>query len=89
MEEDMVIYPTCMMTRLRITQKPRGKAKVRGVLLRWMQRAAQRKGRFINEPSLKFEGEYDVALRQQYILVWVDTVPDTSPGFLRTTDVPA
>ncbi len=83
----MTIPVTPMLSRLRIAPKERDVQRVQRTMLRWMQRAAHRVGRFINEPSLTLECEYDIAQRRVFLYTCVDTVPDASPEFLRYSKI--
>ena len=83
MAKNIVVTPTTMTSRLRVSDKRRDSVKVRRVLLRWMQRAAERCGRFINEPSLDVQLDRDPSLRQSFLYVWADSITNTAPEFLR------
>ena len=53
------------------------------IVTRWLERAARRKGRHINVPSVTLTTDRDPALRKTHLYAWADSFPDTMPEWLR------
>ena len=83
----VTVYPAPMLSRLCISMKERDTKRVRITMLRWMQRAARRLHRFVNEPSLVLETEYDPLRRQMFLYTYANSVTDSAPEFLRRAKV--
>ena len=83
----MTVTPVPMLSRLQVSGKEREAKRVRRTMLRWMQRAAVRLDRFINEPSLMLETEYEPDRRRTFLYTRVDSIPDTAPEFLRRAKI--
>ena len=82
----MTVIPTLMLSRLRLSRN-RNMRVVRRTMMRWMQRAAGRVDRFINEPSLVVETEWDPPSRCLLLYTHADSVTDRAPEFLRRAEV--
>lgn len=81
----MEITPTEERVRLRL-RRERGDAKhITDVVGRWLERAASRKGRHINMPSLALRFDDDPVKREGVVFAYADSFPDTLPDWLRTT----
>ncbi len=87
----MTVTRTPALSKLRTSRmrKSRDTKKVWRTLLCWMQRAAQRRGRFISEPSLVLEFEYDPMHRVWFLYAHAYSVTDNAPEFLRRAKVDA
>ena len=77
------ITPTEERARLWIKNGRRHDNMV-GSMARWLERAARRKGRHINEPSVVIEVYYDPPARLTFLYASADSFPDTLPSWLRT-----
>ncbi|KKN19515.1 hypothetical protein LCGC14_0945020 [marine sediment metagenome] len=73
------IEPIEIGTQLKVRDGRVVDDKAKGVMLRWLDRYARRKGRFSNRPSLHVQTERDIDTRQTFLQAFVDTVSDTSP----------
>ena len=85
------ITPTEERVRLRVdlrrtSRKTRLRRlrECRDVMTRWLERAAHRKGRHINEPSVTLSYDRDPSVRQTYLYAVADSFPETLPDWLRT-----
>lgn len=84
----ITITPIEMAIRLRIDPaRERDPGVVKSIVLRWLERAARRQGRFLNEPSLMLHVEREAAIRQTFLYAFADSVPESMPDWLRTTIV--
>lgn len=75
--------------RCRLRAKDTGEGRrdwnhLKGVVTRWLERAAAKKGRHINEPSVYVELDRDPSQRQTFLYAFADSFPDTMPEWLRT-----
>ena len=78
----MTITPTEERVHLRVRDGRRPSALA--TMTRWLERAARRKGRHINVPSVTLTTDRDPALRKTHLYAWADSFPDTMPEWLRT-----
>lgn len=86
----VTITPTEERVRLRLRdthQRGRTAGHVRNVVIRWLERMAIRKGRYINRPSVTLETLYEPALRETHLYAYADSFPGTMPDWLRTTKI--
>lgn len=77
------ITPTEERVRLRIKNDRIDSLHIQGVVTRWLERAARRKERHINEPSVNLQVARDVSLCQTFLYAYADSFPDTMPDWLR------
>ena len=81
------ITPTEERDRLWIKDGRSDSTRMRAVVTRWLERAARRQGRHINEPSVTLATDRDPSLRKTFLYASADSFPDTLPEWLRTTVV--
>ena len=77
------IVPTEVGVRFRIKERS-DLDHMRTVATRWLERGVARRGRHINEPSVRMRMEHDASLRRTYLCASADSFPDTLPDWLRT-----
>jgi hypothetical protein len=82
----VTITPTEERARLRIKDGRLDSAHIRGVVTRWLERAARKQGRHINEPSVTLSVDREVILGRTFLYVYADSFPDTLPDWLRTVE---
>ena len=70
-----------------VRQRQRNPAHTRDVVIRWLEREATRKGRHINEPSMRLETDRDPTRRLTFLFAYAYSFPDTLPDWLRTTKI--
>lgn len=84
--DEITIAPTEEKVLLRVRNDRRDEDN-RGVITRWLERMACRKGRHINEPSVVVETDYVPEYRKTFLYAFADSFPATMPDWLRTTKV--
>lgn len=57
---------------------------MRVIVTRWLERGVAKRGRHINERSVRLETMRDPALRQTFLYASAQSFPDTLPDWLRT-----
>ena len=80
------ITPTEEATRLWIKERS-DVDHMRDIMTRWLERAAARKGRHINEPSVRLYVDRHAEWYETYLYASADSFPDTLPDWLRTTPI--
>ena len=80
---EVTIVPTEEYARLRVREDRTHPTLARDVVVRWLERAARRKGRHINVPSVVMLVDCDPARRQTFLYAWADSFPYSLPDWLR------
>ncbi len=88
--KQVTITPTEERVHLRLSdvrQRQRSPDHILNVVMRWLERSAIRKGRHINEPSMRLETDRDPTRRLTFLFAYADSFPDTMPNWLQTTKI--
>lgn len=82
----ITVTPTEERTRLQV-HTCNDIARAQRVVTRWLERAARKQKRHINEPSVRVVVEADPSLRQTFLYGAADSFPDNLPEWLRTVRI--
>ena len=88
-DKQITITPTEEHIYLRLSdkrQRERNPNHIQEVVMRWLERSATRKGRYINEPSIRLETDRDPTRRLTFLLAYAYSFPNTLPDWLRTAN---
>ena len=86
----ITISPTEERVRLHlkdVRQRRHNSTHIQSVITRWLERAARRNNRHINEPSVTIETCYEPMFRQTLLYAYAYSFPDTLPDWLRTANI--